>query len=573
MAWPSAYTVNFCNNPRFQNDLSGCTEYGGATIRHDYKGARRVGDSSLWVSCPGDNDGEGVLLASGLCELTGQGCASFYLTGHDVDSHGTLNVVAVDLTTSAQLGSTLVNFDQDGGWTRVVLNNLALVTGHEISVYVETNVPQRCDFNIDCCQWEPQWSYNNHSTPTDYCDGDLHLCDWDGTPDASLSFKLYEIMLSASGNMATVGNGSLLNIGEIFYLTYTDPASGPTEAIGSVTTTATVDMAGFNYVLMVAGLTDFAIFAPGDVDPAISLVGWNNAGISTGTDATGSAGYTRAFATFSAPQLFQGSTGYNVWNQAAYFAVGYEIASMAANEAQNVTHVQTELVPNSGAPTVPTAYVRPRALTATLAPTTMNFITNPGFEAGLASWTALSGTTMTQSATPYLGNHSGEMSGTVTHVGAWINIPDLIVGEVYTASGYVKVSSGVTNMTIAANPVAGFTYAAGDTVAVSGTGWTRVSMQFEAPTSAVNLAFWSTGSGTQTWFLDAVMVSPGGLTAYGDGAFDGWFWESTVNASRSYYYERGNIAYAAVQDVLDNHLPLGVTAYEPIYFTPVTQYS
>jgi hypothetical protein len=334
-------------------------------------------------------------------------------------------------------------------------------------------------------------------------------------------------------------------------------------------------MAGFNYVLMVAGLTDFAIFEPGDIDPAICLVGWNNAGISTGTDASGNAGYTRSYATFSAPQLFQGSTGFNVWNQAAYFAVGYQVSSMTANEAQNVTHVQTELVPNSGSPTVPTAYVRPRALTATIAPTTMNFITNPGFASDLNFWTAVPGTTLSlSSATSWTGLYSAEMTGTNAQVGSWINVPDLIVGEVYTASGYVKSTGGATAITVAVNPTSGFTYAAGDTTPVTvGADWVRVTMQFEAPTSAVNLAFWSTGSGTQTWFLDNVMVSPGGLVAYGDGDWDGWFWESTPHESRSYFYERGNIAYAAIQDVLTNHLPLGVSAYEPVYFTPPTQYS
>jgi hypothetical protein len=439
---------------------------------------------------------------------------------------------------------------------------------------VETDVRQQCDFNIDSCQWEPHTDRNFGNVPTDYCDGDLQYGFWDGDPDASLSFKLYEIQISASGNIATVSAGSLLDIGAIFYLTYLDPADGPTVATASVTTDGEINEAGFSYVLMVAGLADFAIFEPGDIDPAICLVGWNNAGISTGTDTSGNAGYTRAFATFSAPQLFQGSTGFNVWNQAAYFAVGYQISSMTANEAQNITHVQAELVPNNGGPTLPTPYVRPRALSATLAPTQINMITNPSFENDTAGWTALSGTTMTQgTGTTQAGNGYAQLTGTATQVGAWINVPDLIVGEVYTASGYFSLTGGATAMTIAINPVSGFTSAFSETVTTSSSDVQRIDVQFTAPTSAVNLAFWSTGSGTQTWFLDAVMLNPGGLDDYADGSFDLWAWESTPGDSRSYFYERGNIAYAAVNDVLANHLPLGVTAEAPVYFTPVTQYS
>lgn len=588
MAWPNAYTVNFCPNPRFENDLSGCNAYGGASIYHD-PGARRSGSHSLWCHTPGDNPGEGVVLAQGQVELTGQGCASFYLVAHDVDDFGTLNVVCQDVTANTTLASTTIDFDAStGSWQRVVLNNLAFVSGHYITVYLETPHKQRCDFNVDWCQWEPQWSYNDHDTPTDYCDGSFTFGNWDGSEDASLSFKLYPFMISGQGNLATIGNGSLLNIGEIFYLVFSDPASGPAIDMGWVDLSGvpflsptgirvgggTVNEAGFNYVLMVAGLTDFATFLPGDVDPAISLVGYNNAGVATGEATVGNAGYSRPYATFSAPQVFQGSTAFNVWNQAAYFAVGYEIGSIGVNENQSITHVQAELVPNSGSPTVPTPYVRPRSLIATLAPTEMNYITNPSFEDSTVNWTAIFGTTMTQVNThAWTGTYSAEMTGTATQVGAWINVPDLIIGEVYTASGYVYASTGVTDITISINPVTGFTYQVGEVVAVTSGTWQRVSVQFTATASAMNVGFWSTGSGTQTWFLDGVMLNPGGLTTYGDGATDLWNWESTPGSSRSYFYERGNIAYAAVQDVLSNHLPLGISAQEPVYNTPVTQYS
>jgi hypothetical protein len=542
----------------------------------------------LHCHTPGNQAQEGVVLASGVVQLTGQGCASFYIMAHDVDDFGTFNVVCVDTTASVTLATTHITVAQQFDWQRVVLNNLSFVSGHNITVFIETDVRQRCDFNVDWCQWEPQWTYNNHTTPTDYCDGSFTFGEWDGSEDASLSFKLYPFMISGNGNIGTIANGSLLNIGEIFYLVFTDPASGPAIDLGWVDLSGkqflspsglregggTINEAGFNYVLMVAGLTDFAIFLPGDIDPAISLVGYNNAGITTGVATVGNAGYTRPFATFSAPQAFQGSTAFNVWNQAAYFAVGYQIGSMVNNEDQSITHVQAELVPNSGGPVTPTAYIRPRSLTATLAPTAINYITNPSFETDLNGWTALTGTAMTRgTGGGVFGNAYAAFNGTATQVGAWINVPDLIVGETYTASGYVFGIAGATAVTIAVNPIFDFTSYASETVVLSGVDVQRIEIQFVAPSSSVNLGFWSTGAGTQNWTLDAVMLNPGGLENYGDGSFDGWNWESTVNDSRSYFYDRGNIAYAAVQDVLSNHLPLGITANAPVYNTPVTQYS
>lgn len=596
MAWPSVYTYNFCSNPSFEVDLTGVTAVNGGLPTLN-TGTGLYGTQSLQVTTPGQSTSEGVILPPGTILASATGCVSFFLQGADVTESGTLNVYAIDTTSATTLGSTTVSFDNTTGWTQVSIGSLALVNAHSIAVYIETIGIQQTSFLVDAIQYEPSLTLNAGVLPTPYIDGDQLFGTWVGTQQESASFKLYQFQLSGSGDIRTSGSGALLQQGEVFLLVNTDPASGPTQITGQIDLSGmsfigldsavlagggTVVPTGITVLLMFAGLTDFSVFSPGDVDPAIALIGYNNAGIGTGVNTTGSAGYNRAFATFSAPQAFTDSAGVNVWNTAAYFAVGYEFASIPASGAQNITHVQAELVPGTGTAVVPSPYVRPRALTAILAPTTMNYVTNPSFETNTTGWTAIPSTTISRStAHAFVGSASLAHTGTATHVGSYMVVPDLIVGEEYTISAYATHTDGANlrYVTVAANPTASFGASASATAAIVSTAWTQVDLQFIATACNMTFAFWcanaltSPTSTTMDWNLDAVMVSPGGLVAYGDGSFSGWNWESTVNDSRSYYYERGNVAYVAVQSVLSDHLALGLHAYAPVYNTPVTQYS
>jgi hypothetical protein len=212
----------------------------------------------------------------------------------------------------------------------------------------------------------------------------------------------------------------------------------------------------------------------------------------------------------------------------------------------------------------------------------MNYITNPNFETDAAGWVAAPTTTISrQTSQHFLGSASLFSTGTGTQVGNYIAVPDLIVGEEYTVSAYALHTDGSNPrfLTMAVNPTVSLASAASATIAIVSTGWTQITLQFIAPTTNVIIGFWTENSltaptsTTMDWYLDAVMLNPGGLIPYGDGSFDGWNWEGTVNDSRSYYYIRGNIAYAAVQSVLSDHLALGLHAYAPVYNSPVTQFS
>lgn len=592
MAWPNVYTYNFCPNPSFELDLTGVTAVSGATILQD-PSMWFSGSYSLNVTTPGNQSGEGVLLPAGTVLATGTGAVSLYLQGNTPTSTGTLNVFAVDTTSSTTLGSVIVSFDPTTSWQRVQILGLSFVNAHNVAVYVETNSVQATSFNIDSVQYEPSLTLNGGILPTPYIDGDQLFSFWVGTAEESASYKNYQYQIGGSGDIATYGQGSLLQIGAAFQLVFTDPASGPAVCAGQIDLSGVqfqgliglisgggiVTTTGITVLLMLAGLDDFAIFSPGDTDPAISLVGYNNAGIVSGTNTSGSAGYTRPYATFSAPLAFTGSTTANIWNAAAYFAVGFQFASIAANNAQNISHVQAEVVPANGGSITPSAYVRPRSLTAVLAPTTANLVTNPSFETDTIGWTAIngSGTAISRvTAQHQAGSASLFNTGTGTNIGAWISIPNLIVGQTYTVSGYyLTTDAGNRSVTLSVNPNSSFVSFASVTQSANAT-WQRISLQFVAPTSTVNIAFWSTstsGSVLMNWYLDSVMLNPGGLVTYGDGSTSGWSWESTANDSRSYFYQRGNIAYAAVQNVLSSHLPFGIHAYAPVYNTPVTQYS
>jgi hypothetical protein len=590
MAWPNVYTYNFCSNPSFEQNTVGVVGVNGAVFSQDY-GMWNTGSASLNVTTPGQVANEGVILPPGTVLASGTGAVSFFLQANTPTSTGTLNVFAVDLTTSTTLGSITVSFDATTSWQRIQIPNLALLNTHNIAVYVETSSIQATSFNIDSVQYEPSLTLNGGLLPTPYIDGDDTFGFWVGVAEASASYKLYQNQISAYGDITTSGYGSLLVRGGTFKLVFSDPASGPTQIMGNIDLSGKqfqgltgllsgggiVTTTGFTVLLMFAGMNDFAIFSPGDIDPAISLVGYNNAGIASGTNTAGNAGYTRPYATFSAPQAFTGSTAKNIWNNAAYFAVGYQFSSVAANNAQNISHVQAELVPANGGVVTPSTYIRPRALTAVLAPTQINYITNPSMENDTVGWTGIPSTTISRVTTQHkFGVASLFNTGTANHIGSYINVPNLIVGETYTVSGYyLTTDAGNRSITLAVNPNSSFASFASAIQSANGT-WQRISLQFTAPTSSVTVAFWATstsGSVLMNWYLDGVMLNPGGLVPYGDGSTSGWNFEGAAGDSRSYYYQRGNIAYAAIQQILASHLPLGLHANAPVYNTPVTQYN
>jgi hypothetical protein len=212
---------------------------------------------------------------------------------------------------------------------------------------------------------------------------------------------------------------------------------------------------------------------------------------------------------------------------------------------------------------------------------------------------------------PGASTFSLQVTGMTANFGVYTSVSGLVAGETYTVSGYVwpnaspGVNANLRDIQVVLNPAVsgsalvnsgtGTSIPAGTTppttqalqswVQVNGVDtttpeWYRPSLTFVAPESNVNIGFWGipvTGSSfsSGTFTLDDVMVNPGNLIAYGDGYSTGWNWQTAglPGGVPSYYYQRMNVASQAIIQVLQQHVPLGQYAYQPLYYTEVTGYS
>lgn len=411
-SWPAVYTYNFCPNPSFEAGITGASAVLGASLSWA-SGLAYSGVYSLGVTTPGNASGEGVTLPPGAIQGDANGAVQFQIQAGTPSSSGSLVVSAVDLVTGDVLGTGSVSFSPSVSWQLVTLSNLGLVNGHSMSVLVETASPQATSFNIDAVQYEPATSVNLGAIPTAYIDGDLPFGFWVGTAESSSSYRLYQNQLSSSGliNVSQLA-ASFLQSGLAVPLVFTDPSAGPTVISGGIDASgrsfqgikavipgtwgaAALLVSGFGLYnqadqtigTMPSGVTAYGSWVTG-TDPALSYIGPNSI-LSSGTDTLGNAGYTRPYGTFYAPQAFT-VNGTNVWNTARFFAVGFQMGSMAAGVAQNVSRVQAEIAPLTQ--TGPSAYQRPRSLVTIVSPTTQNMVTNPSFGTSEAGWLAINAT-------------------------------------------------------------------------------------------------------------------------------------------------------------------------------------
>lgn len=428
MAFPSVYTYNFCPNPSFEAGITGASGILGASLSWA-SGLAYSGVYSLGVTTPGNASGEGVTLPPGAIQGTVTGAIQFQIQGATPTSSGTLSVIAIDQTTSTVLGTTSVSFSPSVSWQLVTLSGLALVNAHNLAVLVETSTAQATAFNIDCVQYEPSTSVNGGVLPTPYIDGDLPFGFWVGTAESSNSYRLYQNQLSASGliNVSQLA-AAFLQKGLAVPLVNTNPANGPVVISGGIDASgksfqgiktvtpgtwgaAALLVSGFGLYVqagqsiatMPSGLTSYGSWVTG-IDPALAYIGPNSI-LSSGTDTLGNAGYTRPYGTFYAPQAFT-VNGTNIWNTARFFAVGFQMGSMAAGVAQNVSRVQAEIAPLTQ--TGPSAYQRPRALVTIVSPSQQNMVSNPDFSLGNTGWSAItSGTPSVVSAISIVAQPSG----------------------------------------------------------------------------------------------------------------------------------------------------------------------
>lgn len=607
------YTTNFCPNPSLEYSLLGYTPLVG-TEQLAQSNVYYSGQRSLQVTTPGSVPGEGVILPSAPITATVTGSASLYIKGES----GILTVQAIQNPGGQILGTFQVQLD-GGDYQRIELNSLALTQFGTFSMAVFTTTAQAVTFWIDAVQYEPE------SPAQPYIDGDQANCTWTGVPGQSASFQQYQNPVKLSGGMilegsiGVVAHGMIVGIGPMVgqmdmsgqdhpMVATTQPGRTvippaidtgitglPWEISGSGTITATVKSPG-------SAFSAFGIWETGvDPDPAMTLIGANNAGTNDGTTS-----YTQIYGAFSPPQRVLNSSGSALWNAAAYMAAGFRIASQAvyvstsAPNAVNFAQVQVEKQTAS----TPAAYQLPRSLLTIVKPTNLNYVQNPSFETTGGNWdefwTAISGATLTQHTGGALPGSTYSMQVSVPSAGGGVSVsvPSLILGDMFTASAYLEpvstniadIEMSVGSASVSANPT-GYPFGVGGygsgpyggvdlaTAPMAGGSFAyQPWLPFAAAASTVTLTFTPVAVTGATYPLvfniDCVMVEPGEvLTAYGDGSSDGWQWElgGTAGLCRSYFYERQNVAASAVQSVLDQHIPLGLSAAAPVYALPPTQ--
>lgn len=569
------YTTNLCTNPSFEIDLTGYTALAGTALSQ--LDSALFGQFSMQVVTDGSVPGEGFIGPEVLVPYVTTGSISLYIFGET----GDLTVSAVAAPNGTVLASTNITL-AGGNYQQVVLNGLPLLEGQEMYVLVQTTTAQALTFLVDGVQYEPE------SPAHPYIDGNQPWCTWAGTPGLSSSSQQYQNMTGAFGGMFLDGSCAMVIEGEVFQ------TGG---AVGTMTLTG-VDTAD-TVVNPVAALTDFAIFTPADPDPAQTYASWNNAGTSTGQTV-----YNRNYALVYPPQDYPVSGGGYLWHKAAYMAVGYDFKAVPATFQQNLTNAMVETMPVApGTTPVPTTYRTPRTIRTTIKPTRLNFCPNPSFETSTAGWYGIGSATLAQdSSRAVAGTYSMKVTVHASGDGCAIAIPDLILGDTYIVSASVQGGPGLLDVSMSCSgsssssadqgipyggdALLGIGYGGGPYGGIeSGTTdmptgqWFLPNCVFTAQQSTVLLSFQSLpGSDisypTEFW-IDAVLLEVGEtLGEYFDGGFGtDYSWETggTANLTRSYYYERVQVAAGAVGNVLAQHTPLGISADAPLFSTPYTQ--
>ena len=570
------WTLNLCPNPSFETDLTGYSPIAGTVLAQDASQGY-AGHASMTVETPGAVAGEGFYGPSVTVPANGLGSMSLYVMG---PANATLTVSAASGSPTSVIASTNVIL-LGGDYQRVILSGLPLTAGQQMYVVVQTTVAQEMNFWADAVQYEM------NSPAHAYIDGSFLTCQWEGTPQESISFLPYPYGTAAFGTMHLEGRATPIAVGEIF----TTSAEGTMALSGTESGTVTVNPVG--------ALSSFGIWTPADMDPAVSYAGYSNA-----LAFTGHTGWARSYAMFSAPQKYTASGGQVLWNRAAYMAVGFDFKAVPGNGQQNLADVQVELMPvTPGTAPAPTAWTPPRQVATVIKPTRLNFCPNPSIEVSTQGWTPVGEAVLSQdSSVAVSGTCSLKVTLHASGDGTYIAIPDLILGDTYVVSASVQGGPGLEDVIIACsgvstssaqrgvpyggNAILGIGYGQGPYGGVEAntadmpTGqWYQPSLVFTAAESTVILSFVSLpGSDvsypTEFW-VDAVLVEEGEVVSpYFDGSYGtDYSWEtgSTSGLARSYFYDRNEVSAGAVSSVLAQHTPLGITSATPIFGQPYSQ--
>ena len=202
-----------------------------------------------------------------------------------------------------------------------------------------------------------------------------------------------------------------------------------------------------------AAFDDFSFNATqGQPDPVMTY----QMSASAPTTPSGASAWARQYLSLTAPRDYPVSTG-NLWNRAAYAAVGTQFTGVTSGKQQMIDAVQFEIDkgPFSTA-TAPSTYQPARQLQSTIYPDRLNYVTNPSFEVtnmlpaadasletGLGSWTAVSNATVSQSTTQALdGTHSLRLSSTAAgEMGARTAAVTMQPGNLVSATASFRAGS------------------------------------------------------------------------------------------------------------------------------------
>lgn len=549
---------NLCPNPSFETSLAGYTSVQSAVLTRILTDSA-VGRASMQVTTPGTHTGEGFFGPQSVAfGSTGIACVSFAVAGNT----GTVQVSAVTNPGGIILSTITVPLTTE--WTRYEIDSLTVASGDTLYILVETGSPEALTFKVDAIQYELA------ATSKGYIDGDQPSCIWTGTRGLSSSFQQYQYPLNLSGGVKAEGTLTVIIPGEVFDV---DDLVGDILSGGTLTATVGSPAAAFD---------DFALFELTDLDPAMTYVGWNNASKNTGQTS-----YNRNWAEFYPPLDYPASDGTLMWPRAAYGAMGFELVNIPASQAQNLTLMQMEKSPLVGSTGLdqtpgPSAYDTPRSIHLLVKPARLNYCPNPSFETSLSGWTAVASATISRDTTAGISPAAAVTDVATMKViaasagqGATVSLTNLIVGDTFIASIWVKASTNLSDLQISAAGVSGGIDGAVPGVALPA-GWYQSTVTFVPNASTVALTISPLSvTGSVTANVDTCLVEAGDIVnPYFDANFGAdYLWETggTANLTRSYYYPEYQFNQKVISDILSQHAPVGTTPNIPTYALPPTQ--
>jgi hypothetical protein len=327
-----------------------------------------------------------------------------------------------------------------------------------------------------------------------------------------------------------------------------------------------------------AAFKDFSHYPYAGTDPAMAWIGSNS-----GTLTSAPAGsYSRPYAAFTGPVDYPVSGGGYAWKRAAYASVGFKFASMSANKHQILDAVQLEPLPLGASG--PSAYQNAREIQAVIKPTRLNYAPNPNFESGITGAAATNGASVAaDTSLVWKGTQSLKVTvpTTVTVDAGWnFQLTGLIPGRTYTFSARVSAAQYCGNVypwssTNGSTPGARLTYNSAAPgrwrtiwttfVATASSVWVGMNVSKPTMTAGQSSIFWA----------DGILVEEGtAVRPYFDGSMGGdYLWEQggTANLTRSYFYENYVERSYLIRTLLEENVPLGITAAVPKYAVLPTQ--